>query len=105
MNINYVNPLGVGTAKSLPAKNLIGDYHRKTAAGREQRMIDRARQICQYEPEFALNEENGMIEIRDYSEENGESYFRENAGRADKIDMKKLVGLLNENHFYIVGLG
>ena len=73
--------------------------------GREQEIINRARQICEYEPEFDFNYENGMIEIRDYSEDAGEAFFRENACRADEIDVEKLIDLLNKNGFYQVGMG
>ena len=73
--------------------------------GREQEIINRARQICEYEPEFDFNYENGMIEIRDYSEDAGEAFFKEDACRADEIDVKKLIDLLNKNGFYQVGMG
>lgn len=74
------------------------------ANSREQKIIDRARQICEYEPELDFNYENGMIEIRDYSEDAGEAFFRENACRADEIDVEKLIDLLINNGFYQVGM-
>lgn len=65
-------------------------------------MIDRARVICKYEPEFNYNPENGMLQIWDYSEENGQSFHREDYCRANLIDLDELFKLINENHFSFV---
>lgn len=62
--------------------------------------IKRARQICKYEPEFHFNEENGMIQIWDYSEEQGQAFHREDYCKAGQINIDELFNLIDENHFY-----
>lgn len=67
-----------------------------------EKAIERARQICKYEPEFNYDEETGMVQIWDYSEDYEQSFHREDYCRPDQINMNDLLRLIDENGFLLV---
>ena len=67
-----------------------------------EKAIERARQICEYEPEFNYDDETGMIQIWDYSEEQGQAFHREDYCKANQVNLDKLIDLIKENDFSYV---
>lgn len=67
--------------------------------------VNKARQICKYDPEFNYDEETGMIQIWDYSEDFEQSFHRLDYCKANQINLDELFDLIKENHFsYVTAL-